>query len=125
MPAADTTDSRRLGDVGEEIALLYLQAQGHECLSRQFRTRYGEIDLIVRHDEILAFVEVKTRRGLGFGRPEEAVDIRKLRTMRRVAGAFLATVRVPGVVSYRFDVVAILFGRDGMSLSHFRGAGVF
>lgn len=118
-------DTRRLGELGEEIALLYLQAHLYECLARRYRTRYGEIDLIVRRAEVLVFVEVKARRGLGFGRPQDAVDRRKLRTMRRIAASFLADVRVPGIGSYRFDVVGVLFGERSLALEHLRGTGIF
>lgn len=75
--SADASQGRH-GRVGEEIAAEYLSEQGHVILQRRWRTARGEIDLITRDGEQLVAVEVKTRRGTGYGHPFEAVDPRKL-----------------------------------------------
>jgi putative endonuclease len=55
--------NKRIGDRGEEIALRYLLRKGYSLVERNYRTRYGELDLILRHENTLVFVEVKLRRG--------------------------------------------------------------
>jgi putative endonuclease len=73
MPTART----RLGTRGEDIAAAYLQQQGYLLLERNFRTRYGEVDIVTRHDDTVVFVEVRTRRAGTYGTPEESVTVRK------------------------------------------------
>ncbi|MDP8951493.1 MAG: YraN family protein, partial [Actinomycetota bacterium] len=58
---------RRIGERGESLALGYLAKKGYAPVERNYRTRHGEIDLIVREEKTLVFVEVKLRRGTGFG----------------------------------------------------------
>ncbi|MGH3107984.1 MAG: YraN family protein, partial [Rubrobacter sp.] len=66
---------------------------GYTLLERNYRTRRGEVDLIVFKDDILVFVEVKLRRGTGFGDPLEAVTPRKQNTLRSVAEHYLYTTQ--------------------------------
>ena len=65
--------NRLTGAWGEELALRYLRRRGYERVERNYRTRYGELDLILRQEGSLVFVEVELRRGAGFGDPLEAV----------------------------------------------------
>ncbi len=65
--------SRQKGDRGEDLALRYLAAKGYVTLERNYRTHHGEIDLIACDERTLIFIEVKLRRGTGFGDPLEAV----------------------------------------------------
>ncbi|MHB8079430.1 MAG: YraN family protein [Candidatus Krumholzibacteriia bacterium] len=112
-----------LGRLGEEWARLHLEACGFRPVACRHRTRYGEIDLVARRDDLLVFVEVKTRRGDACGRPEEAVTRAKLARLRRLAAAFLAEVGGGGCCRFRFDVVAVTFGGEGRGcrLEHFAG----
>jgi putative endonuclease len=72
------------------LALRYLAKKGYEALERNYRTRHGEIDLIVRGERALVFVEVKLRRGTGFGDPLEAVTPKKQAKIRLMAEQYLA-----------------------------------
>jgi putative endonuclease len=112
-----------LGRLGEEMARLYYVAHGYEILTSRFRTREGELDLVCRRRGVVAFVEVKTRRGEGCGAPAEAVTRRKLGRMRRVAGRYLADTEVGGVARYRFDVVGVTLRTDegGLRLDVLKG----
>ena len=65
--------NRLTGAWGEELALRYLKGRGYEMVERNYRTRYGELDLILRREGSLDFVDVELRRGAGFGDPLEAV----------------------------------------------------
>lgn len=102
------TDKRGVGAIYEEKACAFLQTMGYRIITKNFRCRQGEIDLIAREGDTLCFVEVKYRRNSSHGRPEEAVDARKQRRICRVAAFYLYTSRIPKDTKIRFDVVAIL-----------------
>ncbi len=100
--------------MGERLAARYLRRYGYKVLYRNFRApEGGEVDVVCRDGEVLAFVEVKTRTGEGFGRPIDAVTAGKRLLIARGAMAWLRLLdRPPGSVNYRFDVVEVLLG-DG------------
>ncbi|MDO4540494.1 MAG: YraN family protein [Syntrophomonadaceae bacterium] len=110
-----------LGRQGEELAASYLQAQGYLILTRNYRCREGEIDIICEVGRTLVFVEVKTRRSLTFGSPEEAVTLRKQDTIRRVAMHWLREQQMYRR-DLRFDVVSILLTGEEPKLSHIKNA---
>ena len=106
-------DNVALGAEGERIAAESLTAQGLSILERNWRSRHGEIDLIATDRGALVFVEVKTRTGVGFGLPAEAVTAVKQRRIRLLAVEWMrASGR--GWPRLRFDVVSVLLerGRD-------------
>jgi putative endonuclease len=100
-----------LGAHGEELAAQFLRAAGMEIVERNWRCRYGELDLIAREAGVTAFVEVKTRSGLGFGIPAEAVTFTKQQRIRRLALLWLNEQQGPWR-QIRFDVVSVLVERD-------------
>jgi putative endonuclease len=79
-----------LGRAGEDRAVRYLEARGFAVLDRNWRAPGGELDVIVATSDELVVVEVKTRRGTGFGHPLEAVDARKRARLWRLAIAWVA-----------------------------------
>ncbi|KPV41176.1 hypothetical protein AN478_04590 [Thiohalorhabdus denitrificans] len=106
------TPAQRTGDAAEERALTHLRRQGgHRTVTRNFRAKGGEIDLITLEGEVLVFTEVRARADSGFGRPEETVGPRKQRRLIQAARAFLATHPEHAARFCRFDVVAV-DGRD-------------
>lgn len=107
MSHASTHPSRDLGLWGEELAARRLTSAGWEVVERNFRWGRREVDLIARRGDILAFVEVKTRAGSGYGAPQEAVTRLKRREIEAVARFYLARLGQPDV-DVRFDVVAIV-----------------
>lgn len=97
---------QRLGRFGEDLACRELERRGYLILARAHRSRFGEIDIVARHDGTLVFVEVKARDGLRFGDPAEAVTPEKQRRVAAMAEDYLA--RKGGADGpCRFDVVAI------------------
>jgi putative endonuclease len=112
--------NRLLGDQGERAAARYLRRQGMRVLLRGYRTRLGEIDLIVRDGETLVFVEVKSRRQ---GSPAEAVTPEKERRLTNAALQFLRKYDLLEQRS-RFDIVAIVWPHDRKTptFEHFRNA---
>lgn len=109
-----------LGALGEELAAGHLTGKGMTILERNWRCRYGELDLIAQDGDTVVFVEVKTRSGRGYGTPAEAVTFAKQGRIRRLAGLWL-TAQPRGWRQVRFDVVAIVIvaGRDP-ELEHLR-----
>ena len=101
-----------LGRLGERLAAEKLIADGYRVLERNFRCQYGEIDIVAEDEQELVFVEVKTRRGVAFGRPEEAVTWRKQRKIVQVATCYLdlhACFERP----WRVDVIAVQLSVSG------------
>jgi putative endonuclease len=97
--------------LGERLAARHLERRGWTILARNFRFHRKEIDLIARRGEVLAFVEVKSRRGTDFGHPLEAITWRKRREIHQVAEAWLRRgSQEPEVV--RFDAVSVIW-QDG------------
>ncbi len=80
---------KEIGNLGEEIAAKSLEEKGYSILERNFRCRFGEVDIIARDEDTVVFVEVKTRRGRKYGEAEEAVDYRKQKKLRQLAEYYL------------------------------------
>lgn len=80
-----------LGGWGENKAAAFLESSGYAILCRNYRSLYGEVDLIAQKDEIVYFIEVKTRRGLSFGRGFESVTQRKFQKIQKTAECYIHT----------------------------------
>lgn len=121
--------TKDFGDRGEEIAARYLQEKGYVILDRNYRFERSEVDLICfepaadsARDGELVFAEVKTRSGLGFGRPEESVSEAKRRHIVRAAQAYLHERRLEKSIC-RFDVISIVMRRgERPHIEHFKRA---
>ncbi|MDB4948035.1 MAG: protein yraN [Gemmatimonadetes bacterium] len=100
--------TKPLGDRGEELAARHLAAAGWTVVARNFRMGRKEIDLVARRGGVVAFVEVKTRAGLGYGHPLEAIGWKKRREIQQVAAAWIARHGTAADETYRFDAVAVL-----------------
>jgi putative endonuclease len=112
-----------LGRYGEQVAERHLVEQGMVVLDRNWRCELGEIDLVARDGDALVVCEVKTRSGLGYGHPLEAVTARKLARLRRLAARWVHDhgVRPPII---RLDVVGVLSRPPGPAVvDHVRGVG--
>ncbi|HEU5250957.1 MAG TPA: YraN family protein [Thermoanaerobaculia bacterium] len=105
----------------ERVAEKSLLEAGYRILERNFRAAHGEIDFVADENGVVAFVEVKGRRGLGFGSPGEAVTLEKQRRIFRAAEAWLAR-RAAAPRACRFDVVSILDAPDGRKVEILRDA---
>jgi putative endonuclease len=111
-----------LGRRGEDLAARYLEQRGLVVLSRNWRCRHGEIDLVATDAERLVVCEVKTRSGTRYGEPAEAVDRRKAARIRLVTQLWLAAHHVRWC-EVRFDVVAVVVepGRP-VTVQHYEAA---
>jgi putative endonuclease len=110
------------GRKGERLACRYLMRQGFDILTRRFRGRHGEIDLIAFEGATLVFIEVKTRSSSDYGDPWEFVDWEKQQRFRRTAEEFIARFDVVQY-AYRFDIVSVVApGTHAEEISLFRNA---
>ena len=115
-------DRRGLGRHGEELAAQHLMAKGYEIVARNWRCPSGELDLVAREGDSLAFVEVRTRRGRALGTPEESVTAAKQARLVDLVEAYVQEHDWMG--AYRIDVVAIELDRRGrlLRLDHYENA---
>lgn len=115
------------GRRGEDLAAALLEGKGYRVLDRNYRWQREEVDIVAfqpapaNDGGTIVFVEVKARRGTGFGRPEAAVDAAKQQAVMRVAEAYLHERRLMPSPT-RFDVVAVLFGQGEPEVEHFENA---
>ncbi len=117
-----TVARQALGAWGERRAAQHLTDDSFRVVARNWRCPLGEIDIIAWDGETLVFCEVKTRRGLGFGLPAEAVVAAKARRLRRL-GARWVSLNNAYPREIRFDVIAVLVRRPGsVEIDHIRGA---
>ena len=100
-------ERQTLGRAGEEAACAELTRRGYHILSRRYRTRAGEIDIVARDGRAVVFIEVKTRASAAFGSPLDAVTVQKRAQVRKMAADFLWRSGL-GEVPCRFEVVAVL-----------------
>lgn len=117
-------DGRRaLGELGERLAAEHLTAKGYRIRERNFRTAAGEIDIVAEAGGVLAFVEVRCRRGSSMGTAAESLSPAKQRRMVEMAGAY-GQARDDLPQQWRIDLIAIDFGSDGRlaSLVHYENA---
>lgn len=111
-----------VGRYGEDVAARHLEAVGMTVVERNWRCADGEIDIVARHGGVLVFCEVKTRSGVAFGVPAEAVTPVKAARIRRLASRYLAEHR-PAYGDVRFDVVSVVRRpRGAAAVEHLRSA---
>ena len=110
-PFPEDATSKELGQVGEDEAVRFLEGRGCKLLDRNYRTRFGEVDIIVKDKGVIVFVEVKTRRGSSYGLPKEAVGHAKIERIIKASLEYLA--KVDNDTSVRFDVIGIEVSKDG------------
>lgn len=115
-------NKRKIGTEYEELAAQYLLDKGYKINARNYRTSYGEIDIIAEKDSVLIFCEIKFRSGLHYGDPFEAVDRRKQRRISRVALFYYSSHGYTDNIPCRFDVIGI-YG-DG-TIHHMENAFYF
>jgi len=106
---------------GERVAERWLRRRGWVVLQRRYRSGHRDIDLVVQQDGLVAFVEVKARKGDRFGDPVEAVNWKKRSELVRSALTWIDRHGRPGE-SYRFDVVGVLVAGDRVRVRHVENA---
>lgn len=110
-----------IGNLGEEIAVDFLVNNGHTILETNWRYSRAEVDIICMKDEVLIFVEVKTRSYDYFGQPEDFVTAKKKKLMSTAASAYMQKIKHEWQI--RFDIVSILYSsKSSYKIKHFEDA---
>ncbi len=105
-----------IGLKGEEIAAHYLKNEGLTLLHRNYKTPYGEADIIAKDNDTVVFVEVKTRTNKSFGQPFEAVDYKKQERLKRIALFYMKSIKIN--LKVRFDVISITSQNGEHKINH-------
>lgn len=108
MPSARTLT----GTLGEVTARQHLEAQGYRVLDTNYRCRWGEIDIVALEDDTLVFVEVRARRHLSYGTPQESLSKAKIARLTATAETYLQE-RQPEAAHWRIDLVAMVLTKSG------------
>lgn len=114
------SDKIKKGKEGEELAAKFLASKGFEIVERNFRHKHNEIDLIVKKNNWLVFVEVKYRTSVAFGYPEDFVDYKKARNVVDAAVEYQYKINWKGNV--RYDIVSVLDIGGQTEVKHFEDA---
>ena len=115
---------QQLGKWGEELAREYLLTKGYSLVAMNVRTSYGEIDLIVQKDQLIVFVEVKTRTSLTCGLPEESITKKKQEHLHNAIQSYMLEHDYPDF-DWRIDVISIMSTKSPQSkleIIHFENA---
>lgn len=102
---------KNLGKVGEELAVNYLKKKGYCIIERNFKCPLGEIDIIAEKRGCLIFIEVKTRKRKSEILPEDSVDSKKQKKLKKVAELYINNY-CKGDKEFRFDIVSIILEKD-------------
>ena len=105
-----------IGDIGERQACVYLRLHGYKIIKKNYRTRFGEIDIIAKKRDTLAFVEVKKRKNDLFGGGSAAVNTAKQKKIIKAAESFMLLLKKE--TACRFDVIEI----NGNRITHIKNA---
>ncbi len=100
-----------LGKRGEELATVFLEQKGFQIITRNYRQKTGEVDIIAKDNNTLIFIEVKTRSSLLFGQPFEAVTEKKQSQLNRIALDYMTRNKIKNQAA-RFDVISILIEKN-------------
>ncbi|WP_352419586.1 YraN family protein [Proteiniborus sp.] len=114
-------NNRNNGIIGENLASNYLLEKGYSILERNFRTKIGEIDIIVKKSNIIVFVEVKARSNTNYGFPYESVNYKKQQKIIRTAQNY---INFKGLTNcqYRFDIIEVFLKENGNKINHIQNA---
>ncbi len=115
-------NKRDIGKEGEDIAAKYLTEKGFEIIARNYHYSHGEIDIIANHNQQLVFIEVKSRLNLEYGEPEYAINLKKIKQIKKMAELYLFDKEIEEA-DCRFDVVAIILGDSSNPIiTHYENA---
>ena len=116
------TAKQRTGKRGEEVAVRYLLRRGYKVLARNFRSPFGELDIIAQDKDTLVFVEVRTGGSRRIHDPEETIGPQKQKRIARTAQFYIQTHHLEDQWAARFDVVAVEEGEKGLEVRHITDA---
>ncbi len=104
-------NKRKLGEKAESIICSYLEEKGYIILEKNFRCHFGEIDIIAKDKDYIVFMEVKYRKNVALGYPEEAVTLSKQQKIIKTSLYYIQQNHISVNANYRYDVISILGNR--------------
>ena len=108
---ASRPSPRELGDIGERLARIHLESKGYRLVDANYRSRWGEVDLIARRGPVWVFVEVRTRRSNAYGSPEESLTATKAQRLTYTAQHYLTSNALDSAeTQWRIDLIAVHLG---------------
>ena len=110
---------KNIGNFGEDKAESFLIQRGYKIVTRNFYTKFGEIDIIAKKKKEIVFCEVKTRTNLKFGRPSESVNYNKKKHMLKAANYFLYKQNLFDS-EIRFDIIEIYIHKNSVFINHIK-----
>ena len=121
------TEKRKFGDVGEKVDCYFLKNKGYSILETNYQKRTGEIDIIAKLNDILHFVEVKTRTDFSndkFGAPQESVNYHKQKRLIKTALFYLLEKEHPDDTDWQIDIIAITIDKNKKTakINHIKNA---
>lgn len=102
------SNTRQLGSDIETLVCDYLTKKNYIILERNFRCRFGEIDIIAKDGDYITFIEVKYRKNAALGYPIEAVDFRKQQKIIKTSMFYISQNRICINSNYRYDIVSVI-----------------
>ena len=106
------TEKQNVGNIGENVACQFLEKQGFRIVERNYRKKWGGIDIVAEKDKILHFVEVKTITSKGDYLPEDNVRLWKKQRLSRAIRTYLAERRIPDEQEFEIDVVSVVIDTE-------------
>lgn len=104
-----TSETQKVGQLGEDIAVRFLVKQGYEIIDRNYTQKCGELDIVSKNNGKIHFIEVKTVSRENFSyRPEENVSPRKLRRVARAIQIYMAQKRVSLETDWQTDIITVI-----------------
>jgi len=110
----------QLGKEGEDIAVKFLLSKNHKILARNWRISHLELDIVTKFEDLIVFVEVKTRSSSAFGMPETFVTYKKQKHIAKAAQAYLNKYRIKSEI--RFDIISIILNEKHRKLKYIKEA---
>lgn len=108
------------GKIGEEMAINFLIKNQYSIIQKNWRSGNLEIDIIAKHENLLIFIEVKTRKNKYFGNPEINVSLTKQKKLIKAANIFIETFQHNGEI--RFDIISIILNKNEEEIFHIKDA---
>ncbi|MBP1840438.1 YraN family protein [Formosa algae] len=109
-----------LGELGEDMAVDFLQNTGYQILERNYRYQKAEVDILAQKDDMLAVVEVKTRSSSFFGDPQDFVKPKQIQRLVTAVDAYITSNNLD--LEVRFDIIAIVKTKTKFELEHLENA---
>jgi putative endonuclease len=110
---------KQTGQLGEQAAVHYLVSNGYQIVTRNWRCRLGEIDIVAKTNNTLVFIEVRSKRSSSFGNAESSITPKKQLRMQRLAYAYLQAIHGSSTPNYRIDLLAIDLEGANATVRHY------